>query len=55
MVTINNSQLKDEHNYCPHCGGLVNFKECRVLLVSPPIRQYYCSSCHKVAISIRGD
>lgn len=55
METFNKSELKDEHNYCPHCGGLINFKECSVLLVSPPIKQYYCSTCYKLALKVRGD
>ncbi|WNL63284.1 hypothetical protein [Citrobacter phage Tr1] len=55
MKTVRRSELKEEDNYCPHCGGLVNFKECSKLLVSPPIEEYYCSLCHKKAVRIQGE
>lgn len=55
MITIEKREKRPEHDYCPRCGGLVDFTQCRALLVSPPIREYLCSSCHQVAIRIRGD
>lgn len=55
MITIDKRELKEEHKYCPRCGGFVDFNHSRVLLVHPPIHQYVCTKCHQIAISVRGD
>ncbi|HBT0444824.1 TPA: hypothetical protein MA058_003480 [Klebsiella pneumoniae] len=53
MKTINIYELKDEDKYCPYCGGFINFKEYVALLVYPPLKQYFCLNCKKVALTVR--
>lgn len=54
MEVLNREDLKEEHNYCPHCGGLVDFKSAMVKLCAPPIYVYLCKDCNKPAVKVRG-